>query len=382
MRLSLAIVLAQAIARHLPVVSALSLRLPHESLAGLSHEEVEEFARSVNVIGAQPVPPPLTDTSAKLVNDRAHPWLPLLPGQQRGPCPGLNTLASHGYLPRSGVATPAQLVNAVQEGFNMGWGLAVLVTYAAFLVDGNQLTNLMSIGSKSLLTGPPPPAPAIVGGLSTHGTFEGDASMTRGDAFFGDNHSFNETLFQQIVDISNKVGGGKYNLSAAADARFLRIQQSVATNPTFVFSNPRFATAYAEAIFPLAFFVDGRSSEQALDLTVMRGFFQDSRMPRDFFRRNGTFDFGTTGQAIQFVMNAHPFFPGFNDGVGNFVPDPNFLGNDTNILCALYRKFVNTTVELYPNPRGALRTALNTNLDNFFLPIQSQANCLQSHPFP
>ena len=164
-----------------------------------------------------------------------------------------------------------------------------------------------------------------------------------------------------------------------------------------MFSNPRFATAYAEAIFPLAFFIDGRSNEDALDLDVMRGFFQDSRMPRGFFRRNGTFDFNSAGQQIQFVMNAHPFFPGFNDGVGNFVPDPNFLGNDTNILCktllsvygrslkfsgALYRKFVNTTVELYPNPKGALRTALNKNLDNFFLPIQDQGGCIPSHPFP
>ena len=28
----------------------------------------------------------------------------------------------------------------------MGWTLASIVTYASFLVDGNQLTNLLSIG--------------------------------------------------------------------------------------------------------------------------------------------------------------------------------------------------------------------------------------------
>jgi len=55
----------------------------------------------------------------------------------------------------------------------MGNDLAVLVTYAAMLVDGNQLTNLLSIGSKTSRTGPNPPAPAIVGGLDTHGVFEG-----------------------------------------------------------------------------------------------------------------------------------------------------------------------------------------------------------------
>ena len=58
-------------------------------------------------------------------------------------------------------------------GFNMEYPFAVFVTWGAFLVDGNLLTNLMSIGQKSSSTGPDPPFPAIVGGLNTHGVFEG-----------------------------------------------------------------------------------------------------------------------------------------------------------------------------------------------------------------
>ena len=54
--------------------------------------------------------------------------------------------------------------------------LAITLTYAAFLVDGNQITNLLSIGGKSPLTGPDPPKPAIVGGLDTHAVFEGGQS--------------------------------------------------------------------------------------------------------------------------------------------------------------------------------------------------------------
>ena len=41
----------------------------------------------------------------------------------------------------------------------MGNDLAVFLTYAAMLVDGNQITD--------------PPKPAIVGGLDTHAVFEG-----------------------------------------------------------------------------------------------------------------------------------------------------------------------------------------------------------------
>ena len=59
----------------------------------------------------------------------------------------------------------------------MGNSLAVFITYAAMLVDGNQITNLLSIGGKSYETGPDPPKPAIVGGLDTHGVFEGAKSI-------------------------------------------------------------------------------------------------------------------------------------------------------------------------------------------------------------
>lgn len=48
--------------------------------------------------GVDPPPPPgpPSFTGTKLVNDADHPWQPLRDGDIRGPCPGLNTLASHG----------------------------------------------------------------------------------------------------------------------------------------------------------------------------------------------------------------------------------------------------------------------------------------------
>ena len=43
-----------------------------------------------------PPPPALEFNGTKLVNDAAHPYIAPGPGDQRGPCPGLNTLANHG----------------------------------------------------------------------------------------------------------------------------------------------------------------------------------------------------------------------------------------------------------------------------------------------
>jgi len=55
--------------------------------------------------------------------------------------------------------------------------LAVFVTWAAHMVDGNQITNRLSIGGKSRATGPDPAAPATVGGLNTHTVFEGECPL-------------------------------------------------------------------------------------------------------------------------------------------------------------------------------------------------------------
>lgn len=68
------------------------------SLAGLSDREINEFARTAEVAltGAKPAPGPLKDDGVKLIADAAHPYQAAGSNDMRGPCPGLNTLASHG----------------------------------------------------------------------------------------------------------------------------------------------------------------------------------------------------------------------------------------------------------------------------------------------
>jgi hypothetical protein len=263
----------------------------------------------------------------------------------------------------------------------MGNDLAVFVTYAAHLVDGNLITNLLSIGGKSNLTGPDPPQPASVAGLNTHAVFEGDASTTRGDAFFGDNHSFNETLFEGLVAASNQFGAGFYNLTVAGEYRFQRIQQSIATNPQFSLISPRYYTAYAESVFPVAFFIDGRRTDGQLDMTTARSFFQNSKMPDGWFRSGVTTGLNRVGGGIAAVFARHPTVqPGGNTGaVNTYTLNPN-SANFSN-FCKLYTDFVNVTIRsLYPNAAGDLLTALNTNLNFLFGPLES-SGCTQVPAF-
>jgi len=323
-------------------------------------------------------PAPLNDTSTKLVNDDEHPWQPLKHGDIRGPCPGLNTLASHGWIDRSGITTPSKIVKAVQEAFNGGNDLAIFFAYAGMLVDGNLLTGLMSIGSKSPATGPDPPPPAMAAGLDAHILFEGDVSMSRADAFFGDNHSFNDTVFQEFIDYSNRIGNGNFNATVAAELRLQRFKDSVATNPEFNFEMPRATTCYGECALAYRLFVDGRIQDGQLNLTVARDFFQHHRMPPCFHRHNGSYGFTELGDDVTLLKKVHNLVPGGNNGVNNYIPDTSVTSQS---FCAIYTQYANVTVPaLYPNPQGDLRKALKAYLDIFFESTTS-LKCTQVFPY-
>lgn len=84
------------------------------------------------------------------------------PNDSRGPCPGLNLLANHGYLPRDGHVTLGQVIEATARGFNMAPDLSTVLGVFAVLTDGD-------IASESFYLGA---GPGGVGGLNRHSTVE------------------------------------------------------------------------------------------------------------------------------------------------------------------------------------------------------------------
>ena len=169
----------------------------------------------------------------------------------------------------------------------------------------------------------------------------------------------------------------------AAEIRFQRIQDSIATNPNFSLISPRYFTAYAESIFPLTFFVDGRETDSlTLDMNVARGFFQDGRLPDDFFRSNISWTLNDIGGGIGEIFSKHPIQPGGNNGtVNSYTVNPNSA--NFSEFCKLYTDFVNITIHgLYPNATGPLLDALNRNLDFFYSALsESDQGCTQVPPF-
>lgn len=68
--------------------------------------------------------------------DGAHEWQAPKEGEQRGPCPGLNALANHGYISHDGIVTLPEVIGAANEIFGMGVDIAGLLSTMGVVFGG------------------------------------------------------------------------------------------------------------------------------------------------------------------------------------------------------------------------------------------------------
>jgi len=153
-------------------------------------------------------------------NDPDHQYQDSPAGAFRGPCPGLNAAANHGFLSRDGIVTFNELVAAQQNVYNVGYDLAVVLATLGVGLDGDLTTGKLSLGSKNQ-------------GLAIHGKFEADASLTRNDYYTnnGDDYTFNGTLFGYMANECN----GNFDRACMTRYRKERYDASRSENGQFVF---------------------------------------------------------------------------------------------------------------------------------------------------
>jgi hypothetical protein len=146
-------------------------------------------------------------------------WKAPRPTDVRGPCPMLNSLSNHGFLPRDGKKKIDidTTVSVLQDVLNIDPIIGSMLHRQA------SKTSLEPNGTTwSLET------------LRTHNILEHDASLTREDYYFNkDSSAFSQAAYDEtrsfwttpIIDIKQ-----------AADARYSRLLTSNATNPEFELS--------------------------------------------------------------------------------------------------------------------------------------------------
>lgn len=157
-------------------------------------------------------------------------------GDIRGPCPGLNAAANHGYINRNGVTNLQQAIDGTNTMFGMGRDLGGFLSAYSVIQDGDPLTQQWSIGG-------PPPGQVLLPGQSqglgltgSHNKYETDSSPMRGDLYeYGNNYKLQLSQFQEFYDYHRGEDNPNYTFDDLAKFRKARFTESVQNNPYFFY---------------------------------------------------------------------------------------------------------------------------------------------------
>ncbi|KAI5119579.1 hypothetical protein M0805_006464 [Coniferiporia weirii] len=149
-----------------------------------------------------------------------HPFIPSREGDSRSPCPALNSLANHSYIPHSGHSIPFfVLIKAMRTVYNVSLPLAFLLTVGGFLMCGHFTGSGFSTRLELSLHD-----------LSRHGRIEHDGSLGHADAEPGeifapsepDPARLNGLLNEGIVSGKSSANSDTLSFFDLAKERFLR----------------------------------------------------------------------------------------------------------------------------------------------------------------
>ncbi|KAK3349058.1 Chloroperoxidase [Lasiosphaeria hispida] len=185
-------------------------------------------------------------------------WSPPGPYDVRAPCPMLNTLANHGFLPHDGKDISREATeNALFDALNIN------KTLGGFLFDFAITTN------------PKPNATAFsLNDLGNHNVLEHDASLSRSDAFFGNVLTFNQSIFDETRTFWTDE---TLDIQMAANARVGRIKTSRATNPTYELSELGTAFTFGESVAYIILIGDKHSG--TANRSWVEYFFEHEQLP-------------------------------------------------------------------------------------------------------
>lgn len=205
------------------------------------------------------VVPPFNAAEQYVSNQGQYAFVAPGPTDQRGPCPGLNAMANHGYLPHNGVGTIDEFINGTEAAFGMGPDLASLLAVYGAIFDGD-LTSYSIGGPVASLT-----VAGLLGepqGLSgSHNKYEGDVSPTRGDLYeYGNDYLIQVSQFSALYELGQQ-NGDSIDLQVLTNYRATRFQQSISNNPYF-FNAPFSGVVASPAAWSFIYrFMANKSSE-------------------------------------------------------------------------------------------------------------------------
>lgn len=288
-------------------------------------------------------------------DDSDHRYQEPYPTDVRGMCPTLNTMANHGYISRTGITTFAEAANACQITLGFGYDTCVFLSALGLLAGGDLPSGKYSIGGADSRV-PNTLGPSL--GISKHGFFEVDNSISRADAYFGNQANFQLDRFNRLVNITKKYNG-EFGNSAFAEERVLVYNEAKNNNPQFTAGVRWLAVTTAERVFIFRALPNGTHPELA-DYQNVAPFYMNETFPKKWFRRATPYSLANTGTDIAALLasSSQLTIPGANEGLNNFVP----LGMDIGSVTASEATCFLATAIFDESP-GFLSGALVNNVD-------------------
>lgn len=223
----------------------------------------------------------------------------------RGPCPGLNAAANHGYLNHNGITTTTQTAAGLAAAYGLDPVLGAALAVIAIGTDGDPVAGTWSIG------GPVPVDAALKGvlgqglGISySHNTYENDASIGRADYYTnnGDAHSLQIPRFLSAYHATS--APDRYTLDSFAYQYWQNVKLTIASNPYAFWAPFGGLVAPAAYNFVINFMSNHSAAEPSgyLDGSLFKTFFAVSgdspanfkwnrgleRIPHNWYRRTSS----------------------------------------------------------------------------------------------
>lgn len=158
----------------------------------------------------------------------------------RSPCPLLNSLANHGFLPHNGADISVDtLLTGMHNALNLADGAKLF-----FQQQGAKALTVSSTGNASTFH---------LSDLNAHNVIEHDGSLSRADIATGDNWSFNGTLFNETKSYWTT---DTISLTQAARALYQRQETQALANPEYDVPVAQHANALGQTAMYLGLFGD------------------------------------------------------------------------------------------------------------------------------
>ncbi|KAF9872307.1 hypothetical protein CkaCkLH20_10134 [Colletotrichum karsti] len=204
------------------------------------------------------LPTSLSDLTLKLKPNH-FTWQPAGPGDVRSPCPMLNALANHGFLPHDGRHITLDILKkALNDAANIGEDVAT----GAF--------------TPGLTTNPTPNADFIdLDMLNKHNVIEHDGSLSRRDEYFNPTNPFDEGTFDQFLSYFG--GTQTLDVPSIANARARHVSEMSKINPTFGVDKSALGRMAGESAFILT--VLGSPDQPVAKRSYVEYFFRNERLP-------------------------------------------------------------------------------------------------------